>query len=285
MIPERSIIGKSAKSVFFEDVNDIDIYIEDTAFGYEKLFSLLFSRVFENKYKVEKVFSLGGRKAVIEQYKSQKNSIIRPSLFVIDGDLFILTGDSEQNQKGLYKFPFYCVENILIDHVAIHNLLDDEEPVKSKDNLIEELNFTDWIKQNELKLFWLFVEYAITFKVNPEEVTVAYEVKKLVSSNNGYIDETKLENRIKYLRDMSVAKVGIEGYQKNKNLVLINFENSSVNKLDVVSGKDYLFPLIKTRFKSVVKTQMPDINFKLRLAKTCNIERIKECISHVLYVE
>lgn len=38
MIPERSVQASSAKSVFFEELNDIDIYIEDTAFGYSKLF-------------------------------------------------------------------------------------------------------------------------------------------------------------------------------------------------------------------------------------------------------
>ena len=56
MVPARSETSKSAKSVFFEDVNDIDIFIEDTAIGFEKIYAILFSRVFSDAYSVEKVF-------------------------------------------------------------------------------------------------------------------------------------------------------------------------------------------------------------------------------------
>lgn len=33
---ERSLAARKAKSVFFEERNTIDIYIEDTAVGYKK---------------------------------------------------------------------------------------------------------------------------------------------------------------------------------------------------------------------------------------------------------
>jgi hypothetical protein len=194
----------------------------------------------------------------------------------------MLTGDTEFNKKGFYKFPFYCVENILIDYNALHNLLDEEEPSKAKDDLINQFDFIGWLEENEQKLFNLFIEYATAFKLKLEEKIVAYEVKHLVSSNNGCIDEHKLQNRIKDLRDKAIVKVGTEEYQRTKELILENFVNSSVNKLDIVSGKDYLFPLIKTRFKSIVNTKIPDINFKHRLVKNCDIEKIKECISYVM---
>lgn len=282
MIPERNVIGKYAKSVFFEDVNDIDIYIEDTEFGYEKLYSVLFSRLLIDQYRVEKVFPLGGRKAVIERFNFQISTTTdRPFLFIIDSDLFLLSGDNEKSKRGLYKVPFYCVENILIDWDAIHNILDEEEQVKSKDSLINEFDCTGWLEQNETKLFDLFVEYAISFKINPEEKTVKHKVKYLVSNNNGCIDEAKFNERIKNIRQITVEKVGIEQYKKARELVLANFEMSSVNKLDVVSGKDYLMPLIMTRFKSIVNTKIPNINFKLRLAKICDIEKIRDCFSYV----
>ena len=91
LIPERSIRAKVAKSVFYKEVNDIDIYIEDTTKGYKKLYKNLFSRVFQNKYRVSEVFPIGSRGKVIAQHKI-KNSI-RPYLFIIDGDLFLTTGD------------------------------------------------------------------------------------------------------------------------------------------------------------------------------------------------
>lgn len=282
MIPERNVIGNSAKSVFFEDVNDIDIYIEDTAPGYEKIFSLLFSRVFHGKYKLEKVFPLGGRGAVIERFESYKDSTsTRPSLFIIDGDLYILTGDLHENQTGLYKFPFYCVENILIDPDAVHSILDEEDPINPKDVLINKFNYSEWLESNEDCLFQLFLEYAVTFKINPTEQSVAYSVNNLVSNNSGCIDKNKLDKRIKSLREKAVEFVGEIEYEKAKEIVLNNLETNSFKKIDCISGKDYLLPLFTTRMKSVVKTKIPNINFKLRLAKVCDIEKIRESVLYV----
>lgn len=274
MILERSVVGKSAKSVFFEDINDLDIYVEDTSYGYEKIYSVLFSRVFDGKYRVSKVFPLGGRGAVIEQYNEQISRLSRPSIFVVDGDLFILSGDSIFNKKGLYKIPFYCVENILCDEDAIISILFEEDPINSIENLSDEFDYENWVNLNKLYLYNLFVEYAISFLVNPAEQTVAFSVKGLVSSNDGCIDENKLNRRIQYLCGESVNKAGVVRYESVRRMILRSFDHSDFDELDVVSGKDYILPLLKTRFKSIVKTHMPDINLKLRLAMKCDISKI-----------
>lgn len=280
MIPERSVQAQSAISVFFEEINDIDIFIEDTAFGYSKLFTILFSRVFKNDYKINKVFPLGGRVAVIEQHAEHSSE--RPSLYIIDGDLFLLNGDSVENSNGLYKFPYYCVENILCDPNALISLLDEEEPVKCIDELSGLFNYDNWLQINEDKLFLLFLEYAVSMVLNPQEQTVAFKVSDLVSNNKGEIDEIKLLARIDSLKSLIINKTSNEMYESTKQEILNNFHGSNLKKLDVISGKDYLFPLLKTRAKSIVKTKIPDLNFKLRLAKNCDIEQLtsaKECVA------
>ena len=281
MIPERSVQAKSAKSVFFEDINDIDIYIEDTAFGYPKLFTILFSRLLNKQYRVNKVFPLGGRKAVVDQHI--KHASDRPSLYVIDGDLFLLTGDYLDNKKGLYRFPYYCVENILCDHNALLTVMDEEEPVKNMEALKEVFNYQEWILNNENKLFLLFVEYAVSMDLNPQEKTVAFKVNDLVSNNKGELDEGKLALRIKELKQITIKSASLETYEDSRKKIFISFEHSGLNKLDVISGKDYLFPLLKTRIKSLVKTKISDLNFKLRLAKSCNINNISQAIDYIAY--
>jgi len=279
MIPERSVQAKSAKSVFFEDVNDIDIYIEDTAFGYQKLFAVLFSRVLNDQYKVNNVFPLGGRKSVVEQHSEHTGN--RPSLYIIDGDLFLLTGDAMDNVIGLYKFPYYCVENILCDNQALLTVLDEEDPVKSLEHLEGLFNYQEWLLNNEGKLFSLFVEYAISMILNPQEQTVAFKVSDLVSSNKGELDDEKLRSRTEGLKQTVIERTSLGAYESTRNDILANFELSGLNKLDVISGKDYLFPLLKTRAKSLVKTKISDLNFKLRLAKICDINNISQAIAHI----
>lgn len=279
MIPERSVQASSAKSVFFEEINDIDIYIEDTAFGYSKLFSILFARLFEGKYKVGRVFPLGGRGAVVTEHSINESD--RPSIYIIDGDLFLLTGDTESNKRGLYKFPYYCVENILCDHESLLSVMDEEEPEKNLSKLNELFNYQQWLTNNEDRLFSLFIEYGISMMLNPQETTVAFKVSDLVSDNKGELDEVKLLRRIDDLRKLSVGCSSPEVYEMTRNNLLGRFECSGLNKLDVVSGKDYLFPLLKTRAKSIVKTKITDLSFKMRLAKICNIEKLSSAADYV----
>ena len=279
MIPERSVQANSAKSVFFEEINDIDIYIEDTAFGYSKLFSILFSRVFEGRYKVGKVFPLGGREAVVSEHAGNQSD--RPSIYIIDGDLFLLAGDAVVNKKGLYKFPYYCVENVLCDHESLLTIMDEEEPEYDDSKINELFNYQEWLKNNEGKLFLLLVEYAISMLLNPQEQKVAFKVGGLVSSNKGELDTTKLLKRIEDLKLLSVNRSSLEEYQAARSKMLYEFEGSGLNKLDIVSGKDYLFPLLKTRAKSIVKTKISDLNFKLRLARICNIEQLASAMDYV----
>ncbi len=280
MIPERSIKAKLAKSVFYEDVNDIDIYIEDTAKGYVKLFVLLFSRVFTGKYKVSNVYPLGGRTSVIEMH-SKHNRGSRPSLYVIDGDLFLLVGDNVSNKSGLYRFPFYCVENLLCDPESIVTIFDEEEAFAKKHEVHNDFNYLDWIDLNEDGLFDLFVEYSVSFILNPTAKTVSFSVNKLVSADDGCITPEKLSGRIKDLKKESIGISCENKYYETRGMIVNDFINSKFDKLDAVSGKDYIFPLLKMRAKAVVKTKVSDINLKLRLARICDVEKILEAKNYV----
>jgi len=282
MLPERSSTGNFARSVFFEEDNDLDIYIEDTAIGSEKIASKIFSRVFADKFKVSQVFPLGGRGAVISKFNEEKERITRPSLFVIDGDIYHLTGDSISCERGLYRFPFYCIENLMMDPAAFHNILDEEDATRSEAELVAAFDYTDWNNTNAEKLKELFIEYAISRALNPSEPTIAYDVKNLVSGNKGVLDDHKLIARIDDLRSKSVAKAGLENYEVARDLVITQCAQSGLEDLDYVSGKDYIFPLLKTRLRSTVKTNVTDLNLRTRLAKTCSVEKIMACCDYVI---
>ncbi|WP_422463024.1 MULTISPECIES: DUF4435 domain-containing protein [unclassified Endozoicomonas] len=273
---ERNSQSQSAKSVFFEEFNDIDVYIEDTAHGYEKVFSIILSRILCDQFKIEKVFPLGGRREVIEHHRIEYKESNRQSLYIVDGDLFILSKESLDNKPGLYVLPFYCIENVLIDEKALLVLLDEEESIKDLSEMAEEFNYSEWLDVNEPLLYELFVEYAISFKINPSEQTTAYEVKKLVSDNKGNLNSEKVKARIFELKEKTIASSDYETYIEARNEMLDIFEQSSLSKLDVVSAKDYIFPLLWTRFKSIVTTRISNINFRQRLARHCDLSKIED---------
>ncbi|WP_426993964.1 DUF4435 domain-containing protein [Methylomonas sp. CM2] len=276
MLPERSLAAKSAKSVLFEDFNDIDIYIEDTAEGYEKIFKELFSRVFQGHYKVSKVFPLGDRCAVVREHRKQCSNLKRPTLFVVDGDLFLMQENRLRSERGLFVLPCYCVENILLDIDQIYQLLNEESHVIDRDELIHKFNYTEWLEDNYTHLLYLFIEYGISFTLTPELQTVSYPITKLVSSDKGIVDKDKIEKRIKYLGNEVSRKVSHEKIdavrKKIESIVPINHDSLYV----YVSAKDYLLPLLLTRFRTITKSKATNINIKLRLAIRCNVELLNE---------
>ncbi|NWA06916.1 DUF4435 domain-containing protein [Pseudomonas gingeri] len=282
MVPERGTAGKFAKSVFFEERNEIDIYIEDTALGSEKIASKIYSRIFGGTYKLEQIFPLGGRGAVISKFNEVKNLLTRPSLFVIDGDIYHLTGDHVKDEVGLYRLPCYCIENLIMDPSAIHAVIDEEDPIRTELDLIQAFDYDGWKTLNKSKLKDLFIEYAISRVLNPSEPTISYEVKNLVSGSDGCIDDVKLATRLADLASKAIAKVGEENYRVTRDRILLEYGKSQLDDLDFVSGKDYLFPLLKTRLRSTVKTLISDLNLKLRLSKACGVEKISNCRDYVL---
>lgn len=281
MIPERSDIAKSAKSVFFEDVNDIDVYIEDTALGYTKLFSIILSRLFEGEYRVEKVFPVGDRSSVVKQHNNHIN-IGRPSIYIIDGDLYILAGNDIGSGPGLFKLPMYCIENILCDHEAIVDVLDEEDPINERSVIADSFDYDGWIEANCNLLFDLFVEYAISFHVNPSIQTVSYPISKLVESEKGNVSREKIEKRINEIKAESILTLGEDQYLEMRAGIVEKFTEGNKEKLKVISGKNYLFPLLKMRAKSVVKTKISDINLKQRIAKRCDLSDVLQAKDYVL---
>ncbi|HEA3084931.1 DUF4435 domain-containing protein [Aeromonas dhakensis] len=278
---ERSLVGKFAKSVFFEDENDIDIYIEDTAVGYDKILGKVFLRVFNGRFKVGRVYPLGSRKEVIKHHSENIHSISRPTLYVVDGDLFMLCGDYIENKIGLYKLPVYCIENILCCHNAFHRILDEEEPAKKIEQLISDFNFDEWVLNNEEKLFNLFIEYSTAMSLAPEIPTVSYKVSELINDKHGNLCATKTNARIESLKAAVLAKVGEDAYNTKRKEHITSFDSKGIRKLDIVSGKDYIFPLLKIRFRSTVKTGATDATLKLRLSISADITSLQAANDYV----
>ena len=117
--------------------------------------------------------------------------------------------------------------------------------------------------------------------MNPPKKTVAFKVSNLVSCDQGTIDDTKLQYRIDDIKSSIISVSSQEIYNSTRTKVLSSFEDLSITELSTVSGKDYLFPLLKTRAKSTVKTKISDINFKQRIAKRCDLNSILDIENYV----
>lgn len=277
---ERGVAAKKAKSVFFEESNTIDIYIEDTAIGYKKIFKTILNRILGEKFLINNVYPLGGRGAVVSQWENDKNKRNRPRLYIIDGDLNLIL-EGRNCQPGLYTLPFYCIENIFLCEDSLINVMTEEDPEREEDELRKLFNFNGWVEANNELLLRLFVTYALAKKHTPTLPSVSFGVSKLIIDNSGFVDETKVNSRIAELDSAITEVIGLEQLSIQRKQILDRIGFKSTLKY-YVSGKDYLLPLITMRMKSIVDTRISKITMKHRMTSKCSINELNDLENFIL---
>lgn len=278
---ERKLSSKSARSILLEEFNDIDVYVEDTAGGFKKLFKEIIGKAFQQKYKIEHVLPLGDRDSVIGECEKNQAKTGRKRIYIIDGDLYLLNNKEQKSLKGLYILPRYCIENFLIDENAIIELLFEEDHELEKKEIADKLKLSEWIIHNEDLLTKLFINYAACHKFVPELQTVGFKVTNLTNSNSGEVCPVKINKRIDDLRESVAKKIDINIFLDEVARIEEVINTQSNKLIKYVSGKSYLLPLLRTRCKSFAKCSVSDINFKLRLAIKANITELKNIEDYI----
>lgn len=286
---ERALKSKSAVSVLNEDFNDIDVYVEDTAAESKKIYAEILSRIFENRFKIDNVIPLGGSNQVIKQWRANKKVIDgRPKVYLIDGDYHLLNGslkeklseDETNNHKGLFILPRYCIENYLVDVEAFVEIIYEENLHDDRKKINENLKFEFWISENNI-LTDLFIYNSICVNFKIKTKTSKYKYHSLLSEKAGICCKTLVSNRIEELKKLihlKDKKIDIVAeYKKRKELLKNNF-------LVIATGKDYLYPLVKKYIcdKYAHFGSISDNSLKVRLAKICNIDELKNIKDYML---
>ena len=278
----RGMSAKSASSIFYEEYNDVDIFIEDTAIGYRKIFKELLNKALGSKFKIDQVFPIGSRKEVIDDCRLNQSSSGRKKVYIVDGDLHILNDESTEPLKGLFVLPRYCVENYLFSEDAITQTAYEEEGDMEILDIKQGLQFDNWLSENENLLLELFIIYAICFKHIPSEQTVGFKVSKLCSSNSGIVCPVKINERKEALKVKLINYFGEERLNIEIDLIKERIKEKDKKVLRYVSGKDYLLPLLITKLQSFLKFPSNSTAIKIRLAMKSDVNELLE-IEHFIF--
>ena len=182
--------------------------------------------------------------------------------------------------------PFYCIENIFCDIDSIIEVINQEEPVLKTDQLKNKFDYRTWEHQHKDKLFELFIEYAIARELKPDLQTVHHGCHRLLadkkpSKHKGCVSDTLINDRIDEVKNAVISATSMSQYNFIKQDMLNNFNNSSFDKFDVISGKDYLFPLLRMRAQAVINVKLSNTSFEQRLSYICDISKILDSQNYV----
>lgn len=279
---KRNFAAKRSKAIFLSSVNDIDVYVEDASRETKKLFSRLLSNSWQGRIKFESVVPLGSRAEVLEACSSdQEVGGRRPRAYIIDGDLDLCCKVPVRNLKRLYRLPRYCVENYLIEESAVAMCLAYESEEMDFEDIVGSLDFDGWVDLNSAPLRRLFLGYAAAVNLNSGVKNVGTPLSNFKSDASGLIDSLKVESFLLDLRNSVDLALGsgafdFEYARIDKDMALIGNRDFFLN---YVSGKDYLFPLLKLRMNQVLHMQRRDGLLKCNIAENVYANELADILT------
>lgn len=269
---EFSEESKRLVSTFLTYRNDVDIYTEDELKDKE-FYKVLFMRLLDREIKINDITPLGSRDTVIERCKNEPENG-RKKIFIIDGDVTFIHGKDVPTLKNLFVLDAYCIENYVIDKDSVVNFIYLNCAKKAKEEIIEDVQFEAWLGGYAKKLVDLFIHFGIIDLIG-QRFTL-YNAHKF-HVKDAYSEEL-VEKEIEEMKSKILTSLDQEEYNSILEDLRARWDNSVSTLLSIVSGKDYLIPilLLKTQgFKS--SKAMPSVEeTKFHLVQYCNLDRLSQ---------
>lgn len=278
---ELSEESKRLTSTFLSYRNDIDIYTEDEEKDKE-FYKVLFRRLIKNDIVINDVTPLGNKNAVKNRCQNEPENG-RKKIFIIDGDVSIIHGKDVPSMKNLFVLDAYCIENFLFDQETLIHFIYLNCATKSKEVVTREVDFENWLSEYSELFINLFIHFALAnyfnvyytlFNANKYHVKTKESISFSPELVTADIDKIKAEILI---------KIDEETFKLEYDLLREKWTNCLNSLFTVVSGKDYLIPILLIKTQCFKKSKaLPTIEeVKLALAQFSNLDRLQKLKSTI----
>jgi hypothetical protein len=256
--------------------NHIDIYTEDNHKDKE-FYKVLFKRLLKSEIIINDITPLGCKDTVIKRCSVEPENG-RKKIFIIDGDVIFIHGNNIPTLKNLYVLEGYCIENFLIDEKTIVHFLYMNCGTKPIDQIKSELNFNKWLSQYSNVFIDLFIHFAL-INYFGGYFTLFNANKYHIPEKNEMIFQNELVNAdILKLKNEILERVSFNEYNLKYRELNEKWSNCIENLISIVSGKDYLIPLLLLKTKEFKKSKalpsLEEIKFSLVHSSDLNKLRI-----------
>jgi hypothetical protein len=272
-----------AISIFFKYKNDVDIFIEDS--NDQEFYKSLFSSLLNGK-RINKVISCNCKTSLISACENDQTDRKRKRVYIVDGDLDLVLESNRNDLKYLHVLDRYCIENFLIEENGIIETLHDCI-IMEKEKISKQLGLENWLKSISHSLIELFLHYSISHENALGFPTVSYSIGRLCRQVSGVtvLDVEKVNDRVKEFRNKIITEIGEEKYNNSIYELRTKWPSNVDTLLKIVSGKDYILPLIAFRFKKLKGKETYNLKWeslRMRLAKTCELNALAELKNKII---
>lgn len=274
--------SKRLTSTFTAYRNQIDIYTEDN-YKDKEFYKVLFKRLLKKDIVINDITPLGCKDTVIKRCIEEPDNG-RKKIFIVDGDITFIHGDNIPELKNLYVLEGYCIENFLIDKETIIHFLYMNCSTKPIEQIEVELNYDSWLAEYSIMFIDLFIHFAL-INFFGGNFTLFNANKYHIKEGEEMVFKTDLVNAdILKIKTEILELVNINDYLKKYEDLNTKWTHCIENLTTIVSGKDYLIPLLLLKTKEFKKSNalptLEEIKFSLvhssNLLKLSNLKQVIE---------
>lgn len=266
--------------LFFCDLNDINIFVEDK--GKEFEYETIFKRLLREQYKITKILGVGGKVELIKSFQefglnNNDNPKIK-NVYIADGDFdrYIHKENMINNPNFIY-LETYNIENYFIDKGASEKFAKGQ--LKCSDNEVElRVDFDNWKNKIIEQASDLFFYYCYVKKEYPEAQSVSRSPYLFIDARNGLEKTGAFELYKNFVSTLSNTAEE-EEVEKIKELFYEKYDNA----FNLICGK-FLFESLYCHIKSVTKVNFRKDDFRWHLICNFDIKTLKYVQDRILTI-
>lgn len=170
---------------FYQDLNEINLFIEDLGKEYE--YETIFKRLLGSEYSIETIFALGGKSNVIAKFREfGESSGGIENYYLVDGDFdrYLRPADMIQHPHFIY-LDRYNIESYFLDQAACERFAKGKMKCLDKE-VQEKVQFECWEKTIIEQAAKLFFCYCFVQKYHPEIENVMRSPYEFIDCSTGF---------------------------------------------------------------------------------------------------
>lgn len=255
--------ARRALAKLYRPYNPISVFVEDR--NISNVYTNLINRALEGIGEIHTVIPLGDRDEVLAAAKSDDDP---NNFYIVDGDLNVVYRGIRNPKYNTYVLRCYCIENVIIFGADLPDIMRDYCLIEDHRTLALRLNLSEWEGQIAKWLVKLFIVYAIAHFEKVGVPTVTFSVMRLVADQRPYLlDPQKLRKRYGALLKELYAKIGHPRFLAERRRIATHLRQRNFDWKQIVSGKDYLLPLLHKRCELLCSFKGPSRVLLARLSR------------------
>lgn len=266
--------ARRAIARLYRPYNDFDVFVEDsTLLG---VYERIINRTLKGKGSVSRVIPLGPRSEVIAAAEGASQSTGRAELYIVDGDLDLMSRWRNKRIDNLHRLKVYSIENLVSEINSLESLVGFCLPNHSKSSAISTANPLDIMQEIENNLLKYFTLLAIARRLKLRGSIYAFNPPSVSRQHNGRpigVCGIKTYNRCRQIMSAIISEVGRNKYALTKAEIKGIMGARRIEARDLIPAREFGLSYLRNRIANSGGSALNSVSAVSYLADHCKLAK------------